>query len=1265
MPGSRKKPRSPERSPSEPYEGWFTDTPDRADETTNESEIAPESAATELKASLQKGAARVYQEVSERLANVKSLFDALAGENFTDKHRLQMRINVLAAEHQRKNKTFLKKINGWAKKMKPILHGIAKGAQFAWDNKLKVSELIVNAWEEVKKFNDMTEGIEWSKGVARDKMKELLPALFDDAPARHRGHDEESEHGEESHEEEHEETHEDDETEEPDEYTPLPPLPPMYQPHPAATLPIIRGQRIPQPRRPTPLPPMPAPRPTTTTPLPESVRSALVDDLVLPQPPENLPLPPERSATAETTFLNSLPFEEKELLESVSTETQIFDFPNYTEQNWETLRSVGEKINDWILDSADGDTEHETATRYREDLHAKITTSLNHIDNLPDYQKAVAELQVSFEDVTRYLTEPTEQIFFDRRVRNRISDIEQRIADDEPLQSPTSREDQIAFQAYRTELEQQSTDPTWIGTPRLDLARLRSSVEDSLRRGRNIGPDVYNLYAERWRDAGMADWIPESTPLPDIIHESPVEQTPPPVEIRRGPPPIPRPDTPTSEAFPRLESAKEDHEQLRPGDIRQYIFDIDNYEGEKVSQHEIDHPERENMRLLTSAGTIDGKTNYGGLGSKYSDQENQDSILAGETDSYVFAAAVDGAGGEGDGFLAGKTANEALVKRFMTTPDIITSFQSAHDAIVKETKEKKIAQMYACVAAATIDKRSGTVLTGSVGDSLPLAIRDGEIIPEGSTLPDNQAALYHGFDTAEFFLANNKHFILSSIGARGSDPTVRTGEFYAKNGDQIVLASDGLWDIVSRYEVAQLARRYRGKELQEHVYALAYHRINNNQDFQIEVSAGVFADMPEQKGDNLTVVVIDIRLPLIPLSDQERRDIESTTDYLKSFARNAGLEPFDLSQIQPRHIPDLARIIREQIEGPNTQAVLALFNELSGSSLPAVSADFSDKAGQKKHIETLISEAKKLLELDQSTRKNLIASAGNYADRIQRWANTQGYDTAYGFDRTALKPMILHRFAKDLLENQPRLPGEPLFRSPVATIDELRQMEHLNDIHFGGIFKRKGDANHIATKLPNIDIQRIREAVLFNASVASNDPAAAELRRRIVIDALEKELWRQSKKAEQERKAPQENTRLLMGDVSTPNEPSPGELPTPDSVGPDQLDSTETTEANVSVYQNRILKEIQNRIDGKEANLLRPVSPEIQMAYQRVRQQLTTNLSIRGAAGREARKQLEEFKFMVNFAFTALVKRDSKTRDLLIQQYTAAGCRDWIQQSDE
>ncbi len=264
------------------------------------------------------------------------------------------------------------------------------------------------------------------------------------------------------------------------------------------------------------------------------------------------------------------------------------------------------------------------------------------------------------------------------------------------------------------------------------------------------------------------------------------------------------------------------------------------------------HTEMEWKSVEVPGAVVSAYTSAGGPGSKYKDV-NEDTILLQTNGNRLRVGVIDGAGGSEDGRTASVIAN-AL---FMEGGRQVTPNLDADADNVTQSIQSHAPGSYATGVMLEMNSDSATLL--SAGDSKAMTVRGGKKFPDGTTRMQNkvQQLIELGLVKPwEYYSHPFNNVVTGAFGAKDSAPEKKS--FVSQPGDQIVLASDGVWDVVSEYEIEMLAARFHGNELQEKIFKLAYARNNASTQFRILFDEQRFVMMePLNGGDNISVVVVE------------------------------------------------------------------------------------------------------------------------------------------------------------------------------------------------------------------------------------------------------------------------------------------------------------------------------------------------------------------------------------------------------------------------
>ncbi|PLX28870.1 hypothetical protein C0581_00720, partial [Candidatus Parcubacteria bacterium] len=343
------------------------------------------------------------------------------------------------------------------------------------------------------------------------------------------------------------------------------------------------------------------------------------------------------------------------------------------------------------------------------------------------------------------------------------------------------------------------------------------------------------------------------------------------------------------------ESIPEGYELLRRGEPRGIMFADRFVTDPENSENNTD------IHVATGFAQVDGRSHYGGLGCKYAEfgedadgnkvrtleslekAENEDSMFTMvDSEGALVTAVIDGAGGEGNGRAASRIINETAVAMIsLGETGMKEALIDGHLQI-----ENELANGMTTAVLARIEKDNNVTLT-SVGDSKAMTLRGGKKLEAGTTKMHNFAVYLieqFGEEPQDFFNHKFANQLLSSLGPSEKDrqrridgeevqlPQIDEITFQGKEGDVMVLASDGLWDVASEYEVEKWSDEEGGDaaKLQERLWKEVYARNNAKAPFQIEYAPGKFIEKKwrEGKGDNISIQVVKISEKTPALDEQ-------------------------------------------------------------------------------------------------------------------------------------------------------------------------------------------------------------------------------------------------------------------------------------------------------------------------------------------------------------------------------------------------------------
>ncbi|MCB9798717.1 hypothetical protein H6758_03250 [Candidatus Nomurabacteria bacterium] len=275
---------------------------------------------------------------------------------------------------------------------------------------------------------------------------------------------------------------------------------------------------------------------------------------------------------------------------------------------------------------------------------------------------------------------------------------------------------------------------------------------------------------------------------------------------------------------------------------------------------------------------VDGMTDFGGKISKY--PSNEDAILYRQRGDVILVIAADGAGGhgskkadggQGDGDLASRRMVEHLSKNiFDNSQSPFQALQNMDEYMARKNEEaSRHADFTVGTLAAAHITRDLSVDLLFVGDAKATTIREGAVLPEGTSRLDNiaQYKVDKGHvDPKDYYNHEEKSVILSAAGGRTRDIAHASNEgrfhskFQGQANDRIVLCSDGLVDVISEYEILKLSLESdTADQLKQKLFDLAMHRYSTREP-QIEHAPGVFVTLERHnRSDNITIVVVELK----------------------------------------------------------------------------------------------------------------------------------------------------------------------------------------------------------------------------------------------------------------------------------------------------------------------------------------------------------------------------------------------------------------------
>jgi PPM family protein phosphatase len=209
------------------------------------------------------------------------------------------------------------------------------------------------------------------------------------------------------------------------------------------------------------------------------------------------------------------------------------------------------------------------------------------------------------------------------------------------------------------------------------------------------------------------------------------------------------------------------------------------------------------LRLESASFSHDGGRDY-----------NEDAV--GDSDAFgavrLFMLA-DGAGGQGGGDVAARTAIAAARSEFMRMPaysgDTLRRCMESADLAVrrKQSEETRLSRMASTFVALLVDYRQRKALIGNLGDSRCYIFRHDKVVAQSYDHSLVQRFIDAGLYPAEKLREHPKRNVLyASLGANEEtvEPFVSEGSIDLLPGDGILLCSDGVWELVDEATLGKL-----------------------------------------------------------------------------------------------------------------------------------------------------------------------------------------------------------------------------------------------------------------------------------------------------------------------------------------------------------------------------------------------------------------------------------------------------------------------------
>lgn len=327
---------------------------------------------------------------------------------------------------------------------------------------------------------------------------------------------------------------------------------------------------------------------------------------------------------------------------------------------------------------------------------------------------------------------------------------------------------------------------------------------------------------------------------------------------------------------------------------------------------ESDPIENQVFQIANATAEAQGRMTYGGTGSKYNviseDMAGGGVRANGSMVAYIY----DGAGGAEDahhnligGFPAMQEAGAVIPDRvFVKNLSLIQAVHDAHEEIYAKYNDAT----YGTFAGVDISTSNWVTAVG-VGDARVVTLRGGDVFADGCTKMHNMAQKLVDsgrIRPEEYYTHHMNNMILRTVGSADcldpitptSDPAEMSRSFQGKVGDLYVIASDGVFDIVTPYEIAELSKIHMTAEaLQKAIFDLAYERNQTIREYTIQFSATIFITMPPRGyvrfPNEIAKLVSQAEIDQIIAASQIAEEVRSKVVALADSRRDRAATPDD------------------------------------------------------------------------------------------------------------------------------------------------------------------------------------------------------------------------------------------------------------------------------------------------------------------------------------------------------------------------------------
>jgi serine/threonine protein phosphatase PrpC len=216
-----------------------------------------------------------------------------------------------------------------------------------------------------------------------------------------------------------------------------------------------------------------------------------------------------------------------------------------------------------------------------------------------------------------------------------------------------------------------------------------------------------------------------------------------------------------------------------------------------------------------------------------------------------FAACVvaDGAGGHGGGDVASMLARNTLLQQFAQRPAVLPEriqelLREADDVVrVRQADGQALARMRSTAVLLAMDVQRDQFVYGHCGDSRLYAFREGRLLLRSTDHSLVQQLVASGaLDDEGARQHPRRNVLLSALGAPAGELELSvSGVLPLRDGDQFLLCSDGVWELMPDERITQIVCNAQTPSL-----AL--------QDLEREV-----VQLADEQHDNFTAVLVSVQ----------------------------------------------------------------------------------------------------------------------------------------------------------------------------------------------------------------------------------------------------------------------------------------------------------------------------------------------------------------------------------------------------------------------